>query len=335
MNKVPIVSIVMPLFNSAVHLASTVESVLAQSFREWELILLDDGSTDGTVALAKQIASRDERIALYPGEHAGSAVARNEGLLRADPRSEYVIFLDHDDTWEPDALTTLLQALAAQPSCVAAHGLARAIDLHGRQFPGDDLASSMRARCELHGKHFVDLAGSAPTTFEAMLVKNCVVTPGTCLIRRTALASVGAFEPSLSPAEDWDFSVRLARRGDFAFVDHIILNWRRHPDAHSNTSRRWARAYFGVRRRSIQSAENTPDQRKVALALLLLDAKSQRSKVADDLTHIRLRAALRSTLSAAAVHAEYCRLRLSDPPRRSRVPPSLPLSEGSKRRGDP
>src|SRR5579859_7132155 len=95
---VPRVSIVMPTYNSARHLSSTVDSVVEQTYQQWELVLFDDGSTDGTVALSRQLAESDMRIKTSSGNHGGVAVARNDGLRQTDPRSEYVVFLDHDDT---------------------------------------------------------------------------------------------------------------------------------------------------------------------------------------------------------------------------------------------
>jgi glycosyltransferase involved in cell wall biosynthesis len=245
--------------------------VLRQTFPTWELVLIDDGSSDETVTLSKDLASRDPRIRSAAGRHGGPAVARNDGLRLTDPASEYVVFLDSDDTWEPDALEKLVAALERRPDCVAAHGLARATDMDGRQYDDDDLAESMRRRRELGPDGAVELALTEPTSFAAMLVQNWVVTPGTCLIRRSALEAVGPLEPSTSPADDWDLNIRLARSGGFVLVDRVVLNWRRHPDSLANTSRRWRWANLAVRRRTVVAAENTPEQRRVALSLLRSD----------------------------------------------------------------
>src|SRR5688500_12664778 len=98
----PRVSIVMPTVNSERYLESTVDSVAGQTFTAWELVLSDDGSSDGTVSLSRHLASRDGRIRTATGRHQGVATARNDGLRASDPATEYVVFLDSDDTWTPD-----------------------------------------------------------------------------------------------------------------------------------------------------------------------------------------------------------------------------------------
>jgi glycosyltransferase involved in cell wall biosynthesis len=307
----PRVAIVMPTYNSARHLVSTVESVLAQTFPDWQLVLFDDGSSDDTVKLSQELAARDDRIKVATGGHLGPAVARNEGLLRTDPTTEYVVFLDSDDTWEPDALATMVGVLDAHPDAVAAHALARATDMDGHQYDDDDLADSMRQRQELHGKELVTLPAGAPTTFAAMLLKNCVVTPGTSLLRRRELTAVGPLDPATSPGDDWDLNVRLARRGEFLFVDHTILNWRRHPDSLANTSRRWRQAQVVVRRRSIQSKDNTPEQRQAALDVLLANGHSWRAAALGNLKQHQWRSAGVGLAYVGMMYGEYVRGRLT------------------------
>lgn len=270
MKHAPRVSVVTPTYNSAAYLAATVESIRAQSFADWELVLFDDGSSDAGVEIAAAFARQDPRIRVVAGDHGGISSARNRGFQQTHPQSEFVTFLDSDDTWEPEALALLVGALEAQPECAAAHGLARAVDPAGKQFAADDLMESMRRRREIRDGRYVDLPISAPTSFQAELVQNYVVTPGTSLIRRHVFESLGGFAPSLDVCEDWDLNLRIARHGGFALVDRVILNWRRRPGSISHTAdKRWRHAYFAVLKRTTISVENTPEQRKAAeLALL-------------------------------------------------------------------
>src|SRR4029077_7115109 len=122
---------------------------------------------------------------------------------------------------------SLLSALELQPSCQAAHGVARCIDSDGNLIAGDDHADNSRNRVAVADRSIVKLPQSAPTTFESELVKNYITTPGTSVVRRTALQAVGGFEASTVPCDDWDMNLRIARLGPFAFVDEILLNWRR------------------------------------------------------------------------------------------------------------
>lgn len=270
----PLVSIVVPTYNSARFLASTIDSVIAQTFEDWELVLIDDGSSDKTVQLSQQLAAETAKIRAFEGTHGGPAYARNEGLRHSDPRSEFVIFLDSDDRWEANALEVLLEALKDKPSFIAAHGLARATNLQGVQYEGDDLADSMRRRRSVTAHGLIDVPISEPTTFSTMLVSNWIVTPGTCLIRRSALDKVGAFDPVLHQAEDWDLNIRLARVGNLAFIDTVVLNWRRHPDSLLSRSRRARWAHLDVRGRTARSPLNSPEQRRAALEIMRLECRS-------------------------------------------------------------
>jgi glycosyltransferase involved in cell wall biosynthesis len=265
------------MFNSDRYLESTVESVIHQTFTEWELVLYDDGSTDRTVAISREFAASDRRITTAGGRHKGVAVARNDGFRHTNAASEYVVFLDSDDTWTPDALEVLVRAVDTHPSCPAAHALARATDMAGHLIDGGELEQHMRRRQRWDNGTLVDVSVASPTQFAAIIVHNWMVTPGTSIIRRSALSLLGNLDPSTSPADDWDLNVRLARLGDIAFVDRVVLNWRRHPDSLANTSRRWRLACFQVRKQSIREPSNTPEQRALALALLGADCKTWRS----------------------------------------------------------
>jgi glycosyltransferase involved in cell wall biosynthesis len=314
----------MPTFNSAAYLHSAVESVLAQTFGDWELILTDDGSTDTTIEVIGAIMARDPRIRSVTAPHMGPAAARNSGLHESDSRGEFVVFLDSDDTWEPNALAILLRALERAPDCVAAYGLARATDENGRQFEHDDLADSMRRRLYLEAAQYVELPSGSNTTFEAMLLKNSVVTPGTTLVRRSALDAVGDLEPATSPGDDWDLFLRLARVSDFVLVDEIILNWRRHPGSLANTSKKWRQAQLSVLGRAIASRQNTPRQRRAAVDALVVACRESRRRALGDLRHGRILDASRGwafaldtyrTRAMAEMRRHDAKTTLSVPPR--------------------
>ena len=299
----------MPTFNSAAFLASTVASVQAQTFEGWELVLSDDGSTDQTLAVASDIAALDRRIRCVAGTNGGPAVARNRGFCQSDPRSEFVVFLDSDDTWEPDALALLLGALEAEPRRVAAYGLARATDLSGNQYLHDDLTTVMRRRRVVTGGHYVELPITGPTTFEAMVVNNCVVTPGTAMVRPSAVRALGGFDPTTSPGDDWDFFLRLSRLGGLVLVNEVILNWRRHPDSLANTSRQFRRSYYTIVTRAATAPEHTGAHRHAALAALVAQNRGLRGVLSDHVRHRKPRAALHTAKSLAYGYAAYADVR--------------------------
>ena len=111
MEQAPLISIIMPVYNAGVLLHTAVESVLRQSFADFELLLVDDGSTDGSAALAHELAKKDGRIRVLEQPNAGICAARNLGLQHC--RGQWFTFCDDDDTMLPHALETLLRMWCA------------------------------------------------------------------------------------------------------------------------------------------------------------------------------------------------------------------------------
>ena len=112
----PHVSIVIPVYNTSRFLEECIRSVLHQDFTDWQVILIDDGSTDGSGTICDQFAANDPRIEVLHQPNQGLSVARNNGLARA--QGEFVLFLDSDDFWlRQDTLTTLLDAMDSHPKC--------------------------------------------------------------------------------------------------------------------------------------------------------------------------------------------------------------------------
>ena len=262
--SVPRISIILPAYNREHYVGIALDSVQAQTFDNWELVVFNDGSTDRTVEVVDQYAADDARIRVTSGANGGVASARNRGLAETDRRSEFVIFLDSDDRWETDALASLVAVLDGDPRYVSVYGQARCMDEEGRPIPGDDLEAAMRARRRFEGNRLVDVAPDEPLTFDALAFHNWVTTPGLHLVRRTVIELVGDFDPSTDPADDWDFVVRISRHGPIAFLDQIVLHWRRHGSTLTMTSPRWKRAYFAVRQKMLLDPTNTLEQRRVA-----------------------------------------------------------------------
>lgn len=274
----PRISIVVPAYNRERYLGPTLDSVLTQTFSAWEVVVFDDGSTDGTMGVAERYAAAHPRIRCAGGPNEGVASARTRGFRLTDPRSEFVIFLDSDDLWLPDTLETLVGVLEAHPGYSSSHGTACCVDADGRPIAGDDLEDRARERVGIRGGRLQTLAFDLPTTFAELAWHNWILTPGTHLIRRAVLERVGGFDPATDPADDWDMAVRVSRHGDIGFVDRPVIRWRRHPHTLTMTSPRWKRAYFLAREKMLRDPENTPEQRRVARAayhLVALDALAE------------------------------------------------------------
>lgn len=197
----PKVSVIVPAFNVAPYVGECLASVRAQTLPDWECILVDDGSTDGTADCVRE--NRDPRIRLIRQPNRGVSAARNVGL--ADARGAYLLFLDGDDLLHPDALRRLSAQLDARPEAVAAYGTVWAIYEDGRSYPQKPL--HRRA----HEFHSGDLLERMMRGDNFLLI-SCVT------VRTEAAAELGGFRTDLRLAEDWEFWCRVAARGEFRFV---------------------------------------------------------------------------------------------------------------------
>jgi len=313
---------VVPVYNRERYLAAAMQSVQAQTLPSWELIVHDDGSSDGTVDVARRYAAADRRIKVSRGPNVGVAAARNRGFAATDRRSEFVIFLDSDDMWEPDALETLVAVLDAHPAFSSAHSIARCIDAEAAPLPGDDLPERARRRMGYRAGRVVPIGVDEPTTFAEMVVHNWVMTPGTHLVRRRVAEQVGPFDVTTDPADDWDMAIRISRVGDIGFVDRPLLLWRRHGDTLTNTSLRQRRAYFAVRQRTLSFPGNTAEQAELARlsfrAANLAAVRQARDRIAEH----RFADAVRDAARAAQQYLLYLGADVPTRVRRSRQSPA-------------
>jgi glycosyltransferase involved in cell wall biosynthesis len=234
----PLVSVIVPCYNTGRYLRETVKSVQAQSVSSWELVLVDDGSHDETWSIIQELAEQDPRVVPLTQMNGGTARARNAGFARSHPESELVAFLDSDDLWEPDALAVLLRALEEQPSCVGAHGLGRYIDSEGAPLVPGQLEALGRCRRWASGAKLRTAGPDTPTGFPMLAYSSIIATMGLVLLRRGAIDGEQPCDPAVAPCDDYDLWLNVSRRGDLAFVDRVVLGWRQHPDS---VSRSWAR----------------------------------------------------------------------------------------------
>lgn len=192
----PSISVVVPVFNGEQTIKETLESVLKQTFTDFELIVINDGSQDKTLEVISSI--KDNRLQVYSYPNAGLAASRNRGITRAT--SEYIAFIDADDIWTSDKLEAQFNALQANPDAAVAYSWTDYIDEHS-QF--------LR-----RGSHIAINGDILPQ----LLVMDFLENGSNPLIRKQAFIEVGNFDESLNAAEDWDMLLRLARRYHFVAV---------------------------------------------------------------------------------------------------------------------
>jgi glycosyltransferase involved in cell wall biosynthesis len=260
----PRVSIIVPAYNAARFLGAAIESAFAQTLPDWEMLVVDDGSKDDTLSVAERYAALDPRVRVFTQSNAGPSVARNRGYKVTHPASEAVVFLDADDFWEEDALETLVGTLAANPSVVAAYGLARTVDAEGRFADIGVLEEIQRDRWGVEGGRVVRWPEERPTTFAVEAVMERIITPGTVLIRRGVLEQAGLWDPDLRMWEDWDLWLRVTRVGNMAFVDKPVLRRRWHDSNLSHDQRGLEKGPRVVRRKLLRSLRQDPEKLRIA-----------------------------------------------------------------------
>jgi len=213
----PRVSVVIPAFNYARYLPAAIESVLAQTHAEFELLVVDDGSTDETRGVVAHY--RDARVRYVWQENAGLSAARNTGIREA--HFEYVAFLDADDFWAPQFLERVLQRFAELgPEFALIATDANRVDVEGRPLPANKHARAGDAWFgELRARDFC--------------LRNRPLS-SSVVIRRAAFAECGGFDPVLKSSEDRDMWIRITERHRAWFVAEPLASIRRHG---SNMSR--------------------------------------------------------------------------------------------------
>lgn len=197
---------VIPTYRHAHHIEKTLESVFAQTFQDFEVIVVNDGSPDDTAAVLRPWVDAG-RIRYHEQKNRGQSAARNEGLRQV--RGEYLAFLDDDDLWPADKLAWQVAILRANPDAVAAYGYAA---LTGK---GEDF-------------RFPHTAGPSGKIRTHLLNGNFIVSPGQVLMRTKNLAELGGLDESIKGADDWDLWLRLAACGNFIYEDRCALNYRYH-----------------------------------------------------------------------------------------------------------
>jgi hypothetical protein len=198
----PAVSVVIPTHNGGAYLAESVASVLGQSFGDLELIVVDDGSTDGSV----QALVSDPRLRVVTQSNQGVSAARNRGAVEAS--SDLVAFLDADDRWLPDKLARQLEVLHAQPDALVCYTAYAAINPAGERLSGT--------------------IGGEGCSYLSLFEAN-PIPMSSAVVRRAALLAAGGFDSSYSTAADWDLWLRLAQQGRFCCVAECLTEYRVSP----------------------------------------------------------------------------------------------------------
>ncbi|WP_245777366.1 glycosyltransferase [Marinobacter pelagius] len=246
LNRKAKVSVLIPAFNRKNYIGETIESVLSQSYPNIELIVVDDGSTDGTFEILEEYSDQKKLTLLtHPGrENRGQSAALNLGLEEAS--GEFVAILDSDDLFMPDKIALQVDYLQNNPDVGLVYGMGEAIDEKGNWL------------YDIHSPEHVERNDP-----NEVLLDCYFLLPQNALVRREVFDRVGFFEEGFRAAQDHDMLIRISEQTKMAFLPIKVFRYRRHQESISSRGqrRRWengfeilhrARARYPYRRSTIR-----------------------------------------------------------------------------------
>lgn len=232
----PGVSVIIPTYNHAHYLPQAVGSVVAQTFSAWELIIVDDGSTDDSAAVAAELA--EPRIRTVSQANQGLSAARNMGIRHA--QGAYLAFLDADDAWEANFLARCLQVLQGDPSLAGVVTGHRMIDENGNLLPQAGGLALPAAE------------------FRGRIVEGGFFPPHAAVTRAATVREVGAFDTQLTSVEDLDLWLRISAHHAMQAIPDRLARYRVYPGSMSTDVGRMHANYLRVLEKNLGAAQGNP-----------------------------------------------------------------------------
>lgn len=233
----PEISIVIPAYNAMKYLPQTADSILQQTFRDFEVIIVNDGSTDNIKDWFAQ-AIADSRFRLISQENQGSAGARNTGI--ADAQGEFIAFLDSDDLWHPSKLEKQIQVLKAKPEVGLVYAWLQYAD----------------AQAVPNGR--VVKSSFEGDVWEQLSAFNFIGCGSNAMVRRACFETVGTFDQGLgSYVEDWDMWLRVAKQYHFAAIKEPLVYNRKHAGSCSTHWQKMEKSYTKVIEKAFATAPSS------------------------------------------------------------------------------
>lgn len=245
----PLVSVIIPAYNAATWIPATLRSVLAQTYHNIEVLVVDDGSQDATPEIVQAFAAQDSRVTLLQQNNSGVAAARNLAIAQAT--GEYIAPIDADDIWYPQNLEKQVRCILQANSSV---GLVYAWSLYIDE--QDQIIWSY-----VNHEFLYTVVGNA---YPALLYRNFIDNASAPLIRRSCFAAVGGYDASLRAqnaqgCEDWDLYLRIAERYDFAVVPEFLIGYRQITHSMSMNTAAMEKSYRLTMQAARQRCPDTPD----------------------------------------------------------------------------
>ena len=271
----PKVSVVIPVYNRERYIAACLDSVLGQTMADFEMVVVDDGSTDGSLGIVRAYAAVDRRIVVVSQENSGKpAIARNAGVARAS--GEYLSFLDSDDLYEPDKLRRQSALLDRCPRVNLVFSDLFLVDEGLRRSPGTYLG---QVDIRSQGQPLGQKAYLCGRDFYRFMTATCTaVQTQTVMVRRSRLlAEQEWFPEDLTIGEDIDLWFRLAKGGGLIYINEPLASYRLHPAGITACPDRF---YLG----SVQSHARNYARAKTVLSAA--ERKRCRARIAGNLFHL-------------------------------------------------
>lgn len=231
----PLVSVVIPVYNRCAYIGKAIESVLIQNYEPLEIVVVDDGSTDGSFEILGELAKEGAiHLLTHPGrENLGQSASLNLALENA--RGEFVAVLDSDDLFAAEKIPSQLEFLQANPDVGMVYGQGHAVDADGEflfKVPGD--------------------GHEEPGDPNRLLLDCYMALPGGALIRKSVLEQVGLFEVNFRAGQDHDMALRIMEATKVAYLPKLAFYYRKHGDSISTKGleRRWKTGLEILRRAS-------------------------------------------------------------------------------------
>ncbi|MGZ3606738.1 MAG: glycosyltransferase family 2 protein [Syntrophales bacterium] len=217
-DKAPLVSVVIPTYNRALYVNKAIDSILNQTFTDYEIIVVDDGSTDNTKEALKQY---QDKIKYIYQENSGVSTARNTGIKNST--GPWLAFLDSDDTWRPEYLSTQMERTSRLPEICM-----QTTDCHKAVWEGNERTyfEMNRVINEFKGTDYLLL--DEPFHF---VVTHGPWQVGSTIFRRDAITNAGLFDTSLNFSEDFDLMARVALQGPFGMIKEILVDMHRREES--------------------------------------------------------------------------------------------------------
>lgn len=203
----PKVTVIMPVYNGANYIKEAVDSILNQSFKDYEIVVINDGSKDNTEEI---LDGYGDKIRYFYQNNAGTSVARNLGIREA--RGEYIAFLDQDDVYFPDKLERCLDYFKLNADVPMVYSNMLVIDQSGKKLYDWLLTKKYFAEGYIYEN----------------LLKECFFCPSTVVIKKTLLLEVGGFDESVRGVEDFDLWLKIAKNHKIGLIRETLVKWRWH-----------------------------------------------------------------------------------------------------------